>query len=81
MGENGAAISKQRLSDEFLTGFRAYEETLKVKHTAVCLETDVDTSRSTVLKKLENNVGARTHPCLTPSEMGNLPDSDPVCFT
>ena len=30
-----------------------------------------------MLKKSENNVGARTHPCLTPLEMGNLPDRDP----
>ena len=34
-------------------------------------------SRSMMLKKMENNVGARTHPCLTPLEMGKLPDRDP----
>ena len=31
-----------------------------------------------MLKKMENNVGARTHPCLTPLEMGKLPDRDLV---
>ena len=35
---------------------------------------------SMVLKKTENNVGARTHPCLMPLELGKLPDSDPLCF-
>ena len=34
-----------------------------------------------MLKKMENNVGARTHPCLTPFEMGKLSDRDPLCFT
>ena len=38
-------------------------------------------SWSMMLKKLENNVGARTHPCLTLLEMGKLPDRDPLCFT
>ena len=42
MGEKGAVVSKQQLSDEFLNGFRASEETPKVKETAVCSETDVD---------------------------------------
>ena len=36
VGEKGAVVSKQRLSDEFL------EETPKDKETAVCSETDVD---------------------------------------
>ena len=34
-----------------------------------------------MLKKMENKVGARTHPCLTPLEMGKLPDDDQLCFT
>ena len=34
-----------------------------------------------MLKKMENNVGARLHSCLTPLEMGKLPDRDPLCFT
>ena len=42
MGEKGAVISKQQLSDEVLDGFRVREETPKVEETAVCSETDVD---------------------------------------
>ena len=42
MGEKGAVVSKQQLSDEFLDGFRACEETPKVEETAVCSETNVD---------------------------------------
>ena len=42
VGEKGAVVSKQRLSDETLDGFRACEETPKVKETVVCSETDVD---------------------------------------
>ena len=42
MGEKGAVVSKQQLSDEFLYGFRACEETPKVEEIAVCSETDVD---------------------------------------
>ena len=42
MGEKGAVISKLQLSDEFLGGFRACEETPKVEETVVCSETDVD---------------------------------------
>ena len=88
MGEKGAVVSKQQLSDEFLDDFRACEETLKFEETTVCLETDVDAvwqvlfaSRSMMLKKMENNVGARTQPCSTPLEMGKLPDRDPLSFT
>ena len=42
MGEKGAIVREQQLSDEILDGFRVCEETLKVEHAAVCLETDVD---------------------------------------
>ena len=42
MGEKGAVVSKQQLSDEFLYGFRTCEETPKVEHAAVCSETDLD---------------------------------------
>ena len=42
MGEKGAVISKQQLSDEFLNGFHACKETLKVEETDICSETDVD---------------------------------------
>ena len=42
MGEKGAVVNKQQLSDEFLDGFRACEEMPKVEETAVCSEMDVD---------------------------------------
>ena len=42
MGEKGAVINKQKLSEEFLNGFHVCEETPKVEQTAVYLETDVD---------------------------------------
>ena len=42
MEEKGAVVSKQQLSDEFLNGFRTYEERQTVEETAVCSETDVD---------------------------------------
>ena len=45
MGEKGAVVSKQQLSDEFLDGFRACEETPKVEEAAVCSEMDVDAVR------------------------------------
>ena len=42
VGERGAVTSKQQLSNEFLIGFRACEETPKVEQTKVCSETDVN---------------------------------------
>ena len=42
MGEKGAVVSKQKLSDDFLDGFLACQETPKAEETAVCSETDVD---------------------------------------
>ena len=42
VGEKGVVVGKQQLSDEFLNGFRACEETAKVKHAAICSETDID---------------------------------------
>ena len=42
MGEKGAVVNKQQLSDEFFDGFHACEETPKVEKTAVCSERDVD---------------------------------------
>ena len=42
VGEKSAVVSKQQLSDEFLDGFHACEETPKVEETAVSSETDVD---------------------------------------
>ena len=88
MGEKGTIVSKQQLNDEFLDGFRACEEMSKVerlpsvrKRMQMPSDRSSFTSRSMMLKKLENNVGARTHPCLTPLEMGKLSDRDPLCFT
>ena len=42
VGQKGAVVSKQQLSDEFLDGFHACKETMKVEDTAICSETDVD---------------------------------------
>ena len=42
MGKKSAVISKQQLSDEFLDGFCACEETLRVEETVVGLEMGVD---------------------------------------
>ena len=42
MREKGRVVSKEQLSDEFLDGFCACEETPKVEETAVCSKTDVD---------------------------------------
>ena len=73
MGEKGAVVSKQQLSDEFLDGFCAKEETSKLEETVICSKTDVDAVWQVlfclILMNMENNVGARTHPCLTPLEM------------
>ena len=38
-------------------------------------------SQSMMLKMMENNVGIRINPCLSPLEIGKLPDRDPLCFT
>ena len=42
MGEKGAVVSKQRLSDDSFNCFRACVETPKVEQTALCSETDAD---------------------------------------
>ena len=42
MGEKGAVVGKQQLSDEFLGGFCTCKETPKVEEAAVCSETGVD---------------------------------------
>ena len=55
MGEKGAVVSKQQLSDEFLDGFRACEETPKVEETAVCSETDVDAVWQVLLRLTEHD--------------------------
>ena len=55
MGEKGAVVSKQQLSDEFLDGFHACEEMLKVEKTAVCSETDVDAVWQVLLSITEHD--------------------------
>ena len=82
-----ARRAQSSATNSSVDGFRACEETPKVEETAVCSETDIDAvwqvsfvSRSLMLKKMENNVGTRTHPCLTPLELGKLPDKDSLCF-
>ena len=42
VGKKGSIVNKQQLADEFPNGFRAWKKTLKVEHTTVCSETDVD---------------------------------------
>ena len=42
MGERGAVVSKQQLSDKFLDAFCACKETPKIEHTTVSSETNVD---------------------------------------
>ena len=42
VGEKSAVVSKQQLSEEFLGGFRACEETPSVEETASCSITDVN---------------------------------------
>ena len=55
MGKKGAVVSKQQLSDEFLDGFRACEETPTVEKTAVCSETDVDAVWQVLVCLTEHN--------------------------
>ena len=88
MGEKGAVVNKQQLSDEFFDGFHACEETPKVEKTAVCLETDVDAVWQVLFCLTEHDAvedgeqcRARTHPCLMPLEMGKLPNRDTLCST
>ena len=88
MGEKDAVVSKQQLSDEFLDGFRACEETPKVAETAVCSETDVDAVWQVLFCLTEHDAeengkqcGAQNASLLTLLEMRNLPDRDPLCFT
>ena len=81
VGKKGTVISKQQLSDEFLIGFCACEETPKVEETAVCWETDVDAIWQVLICLMKHDAGAETHPCLTPLAMGKLPNRDPLCFT
>ena len=88
MGNKGAVVSKQQLTDEFLDGFHACEEMSKVEKTAVCLETDVEAVWQVLFCLTEHDAeedgeqcGDLAAPLLTPLEMGKLPDSDTLCFT
>ena len=88
MGEKVAVVSKQQLSDDFLDGFRACEETLKVEETAVCSETDVDAVWQVLFCLTEYNAeedgkqcGGQKTPLLDAGEMGKLPNRHPLCFT
>ena len=56
MGE-GVVVSKQQLSDEFLNGFHACKETLKVERAAVCLKTDVDAVWQVLFCLTEHDAG------------------------
>ena len=63
MGEKGAVVSKQQLSDEFLDGFHAFEETPNVEETAVCWETDVDAVWQVVFCLKEHNAEEDAERC------------------
>ena len=80
MGKEGAVISRQPLTDEFLDGFHACEEMLKIEHTAVCLEMDVDTIWQVLFCLTEHDVEedgeqgwSQGAPCLTLLDMMKLP--------
>ena len=86
MSEKGAVVSKQQISDEFLDGFRACEETLKVEETAICSETDVDAAWQVVFCLTEHDAdeggelccGQNASLCLKHLDMEKLPDRDPT---
>ena len=63
MGEKGAVVSKQQLSDEFLDSFRECEETPKIEETAVCSETDVDAVWQVVFCLKEHNAEEDAERC------------------
>ena len=63
MGEKGAIISKQQLSDEFLNGFCACEEMLKVEETAVCSEMDVDAILQVLFSLMEHDAEEDREQC------------------
>ena len=76
--EKGAVVSKQQLCGEFRNGFHACEETLKIEQTArkrrwMPSSWSSFASRSMILKKTKNKLGAETHTSLTPLETGKLP--------
>ena len=82
MSEKGAVVSKQKLSDEFLDGFRACEEAPKVEETAVSSETDVDVVWQVLFCLTKHDAeedgeqcGGQNVPCLSLLEMGKLSDT------
>ena len=88
MGEKGAVVSKQQLSNEFLDGFCVCEETPKVEATAVCSETDVDAVWQVPFCLTEHDAeedgeqcGGQNASLLDAVEMRKLPDGDPLGFT
>ena len=88
MGEKGTVVSKQQLSDEFLNGFCACEEMLKVEETAVCSETDVDAVWQVLFCLMEHDAeedgeqcGGQNASLLDAVELRKLPDGDPLGFT
>ena len=88
MGEKGAVVGKQQLSDELLDGFRAREEPPKVEETAVCSETDVNAVWQVLFYLTEHDAEEDGEQCesqnaslLDELEMRKLPDRDPLCFT
>ena len=87
MGEKGAVVSKQQLSNEFLDGFRACEETPKVEET-FSSETDVDAVWQVLFCLTKHDAeedgeqcGGQNASLLDELEMRKLPDRDPLCFT
>ena len=88
MGEKGAVVSKQQLSDEFLDGFQVCKETPKVEETAVCSETDVGALWQVLVCLTEHDAeedgeqcGGQNASLLDAVEMRKLPDGDPLGFT
>ena len=89
MDEKGEVISKQQLSDEFLDGFRACEETPKVEEIAVCSETDVDAVWQVLLRLTEHDAEEDGKQCGGQNaslidavgNWGGVSERDPLCFT
>ena len=82
MGEKGAVVSKQQLSDVRARRGRRLRRLPSVrKRMYMPSGRSSFASRNMMLKKMENNVGARKQPCLLPFERGKLSVRDPLCFT
>ena len=56
--ENGTVVSKQQLSDEFLNGFCACDETPNVEQTAICSEMDVNAIQQVLFCLTEHSAEA-----------------------